>query len=146
LGSAFPTALGAQVGNPDRAVLAIAGDGGYLYAIAELATQRQQRLPVVSVVFNDGAFGNVKRTQQLAFGGRLIASELSNPDFVALARAFGIDAECVHTPSQLEGALRSALSARAPALIEVSVGPMSNVWPVIGPAGGVYPLTTDPLS
>jgi acetolactate synthase-1/2/3 large subunit len=144
LGSAFPTALGAQVGNPDRAVLAIAGDGGYLYAIAELATQRQHRLPVVSVVFNDGAFGNVKRTQELAFGGRLIASELSNPDFVALARAFGVDAECVHTPAQLEGALRSALSARAPALIEVLVGPMSNVWPVIGPAGGVYPVTTDP--
>jgi acetolactate synthase-1/2/3 large subunit len=140
LGSAFATALGAQVGNPERAVCSIAGDGGCLYSIGELATQQQHGLPVVSVVFNDGAFGNVKRTQEQVFGGRLIASELQNPNFVALARSFGIDAECVSTPAQLEGALRSALAARAPAFIEVSVGSMSNVWPLVGPAGGVYPV------
>jgi acetolactate synthase-1/2/3 large subunit len=140
LGSAFATALGAQVGNPERAVCSIAGDGGCLYSIGELATQQQHGLPVVSVVFNDGAFGNVKRTQEQVFGGRLIASELQNPNFVALARSCGIDSECVSTPAQLEGALRSALAARAPAFIEVSVGPMSNVWPLVGPAGGVYPV------
>jgi acetolactate synthase-1/2/3 large subunit len=144
LGSAFATALGAQVGNPERPVVAIAGDGGYLYQIAELATQRQHSLNVVSIVFNDGAFGNVKRTQELVFGGRLIASDLVNPDFVALARAFGIAAERVREPAQLEAALRSALAGRCPALIEVEVGPMSNVWPVIGPAGGVYPLFLEP--
>jgi acetolactate synthase I/II/III large subunit len=140
LGSAFPTALGAQAGNPDRAVVAVAGDGGFMYAASELATQRQQALNVVSIVFNDGAFGNVKRTQQQAFSGRLIASDLLNPDFAALARLFGIDAERVETPTQLEGALRAALAARAPALIEVRVGPMANVWPVIVPAGGAYPV------
>ena len=59
-------------------------------------------------------------------------------------RSFGIDAERVTTPGGLEAALRSALAARAPALIEVAVGPMSNVWPVIGPAGGVYPIMLDP--
>ena len=144
LGSAFPTALGAQAGNPGRPVLAIAGDGGFMYGAAELATQRQHRLNVVSIVFNDGAFGNVKRTQQQAFSGRLIASELVNPDFVALVRSFGIDAERVETPAQLEGALRAALAARAPALIEVRVGPMSNVWPVIVPAGGAYPVVLSP--
>lgn len=144
LGSAFATALGAQVGQPDRAVLTIAGDGGFMYAVAELATQRQHGLNVVSVVFNDNAFGNVKRTQEQTFGGRLIASDLVNPDFVALAHAFGIAAERVETPAQLEGAVRSALAGHAPALIEVAVGPMSNVWPVIGPAGGVYPLMLDP--
>jgi len=144
LGSGFATALGAQVGNPDRAVLAIAGDGGFMYSVGELATQRQHGLNVVSVVFNDGAFGNVKRTQEQTFAGRLIASDLVNPDFVALARSFGIDAERVTTPADLEAALRSALAARAPALIEVAVGPMSNVWPVIGPAGGVYPIMLDP--
>jgi acetolactate synthase-1/2/3 large subunit len=115
-----------------------------MYSVAELATQRQHGLNVVSIVFNDGAFGNVKRTQEQVFSGRLIASDLVNPDFVALARAFGIDAERVTTAPQLEGALRSALAARAPALIEVAVGPMSNVWPVIGPAGGVYPIMLDP--
>ncbi|MCA1646364.1 MAG: thiamine pyrophosphate-binding protein [Chloroflexi bacterium] len=140
LGSAFATALGAQVGQPRRSVLAIAGDGGFMYSVAELATQRQHGLNVVSVVFNDGAFGNVKRTQEQTFGGRVIAADLVNPDFVALARSFGIDAERVTTPPQLEAAIRSALAGRAPALIEVGVGPMSNVWPVIGPAGGVYPV------
>jgi acetolactate synthase-1/2/3 large subunit len=68
LGSAFATALGAKVGNPDRPVVAIAGDGGFLYTIAELATQAQHGLNVVSIVFNDGAFGNVKRTQELGSG------------------------------------------------------------------------------
>src|SRR5207302_3530488 len=108
LGSAFATALGAQAGNPDRTVVAIAGDGGYLYSVGELATQRQHGLNVVSIVFNDGAFGNVKRTQELNFGGRVIAAALENPDFVALGRAFGVAAERVFSPADLEGALRSA--------------------------------------
>ena len=140
LGSAFATALGAQVGNPGRPVLAIAGDGGYLYTVAELATQRQHGLNVVSVVFNDSAFGNVKRTQERLFSGRIIASDLVNPDFVALARSFGVAAERVRTPADLEAALRSALAGHAPALIEVEVGPMSDVWPVMAPAGGAYPI------
>jgi acetolactate synthase-1/2/3 large subunit len=144
LGSAFATALGAKVGNPDTPVLAIAGDGGFLYTIAELATQAQHGLNVVSIVFNDGAFGNVKRTQEQQFAGRMIASELVNPDFVGLGRAFGIHAERVTEAADLEAAIRSALAANAPALIEVACGPMSNVWPVIGPAGGVYPLLLEP--
>ncbi|MBV9169684.1 MAG: thiamine pyrophosphate-binding protein [Chloroflexi bacterium] len=140
LGSAFSTALGAQAGNPDRVVVTLAGDGGFLYTISELATQRQHALPVISIVFNDGAFGNVKRTQQLSFGGRIIAAELVNPDFVALARSFGVGAERVSTPDELGPALRSAISARAPSLIEVSVSEMSNVWPLIAAAGGIYPV------
>ncbi len=144
LGSAFSTALGSQAGNPGRHVVAIAGDGGFMYSVGELATQRQHGLNVVSIVFNDGAFGNVKRTQEQQFGGRLLSSDLVNPDFVALASSFGICAERVETAPQLEGALRSALAAGAPALIEVAVGPMSNVWPVIGRAGGVYPIMLDP--
>jgi acetolactate synthase I/II/III large subunit len=115
-----------------------------MYSIGDIATQRQHGLSVVSIVFNDGAFGNVKRTQQQQFGGRVLASDLVNPDFVALARSFGIDAKCVETAPQPEGALRSALAAHAPALIEVAVGQMSNVWPVIGPAGGVYPIMLEP--
>jgi acetolactate synthase I/II/III large subunit len=140
LGSAFPTALGAQVGNPERTVVAIAGDGGFGYALAELATQRLHELPVISVVFNDGAFGNVKRTQQQAFDGRLIAAELANPDFAQLARAFGIDGERVASPDALQSALRSAVAARAPALIEVTVGEMPSAWPLIASAGGIYPV------
>jgi acetolactate synthase I/II/III large subunit len=140
LGSAFATALGAQVGNPERTVVAIAGDGGFMYTVGELATQRQHGLNVISVVFNDGAFGNVKRTQEQVFGGRVLASELFDPDFVTLARSFAVDAERVQTPSDLESSLRSAVAVKRPALIEVAVGPMSNAWPMIAPAGGIYPV------
>jgi acetolactate synthase-1/2/3 large subunit len=146
LGSALATALGVAAGNPHRAVVALAGDGGFLYALGELATQRQHGLNnLISIVFNDSAFGNVKRTQEQSFGGRMLGSDLVNPDFVALGKAFGIDAERVKTGSQLEAALRSALAARRPALIEITTGPMSNAWPVIGPAGGIYPILLEPL-
>jgi acetolactate synthase-1/2/3 large subunit len=96
-------------------------------------------------VFNDSAYGNVKRTQEQAFGGRVLASDLLNPDFVSLGRAFGIDAERVSSAPALEAALLSALTAHRPALIEVQTGPMSNVWPVIAPAGGIYPILYEPL-
>lgn len=140
LGSAFATALGAQVGNPDKKVVALAGDGGFLYTIQELATQRQHGLNVVSVVFNDNAFGNVRRTQQQQFGGRLLGSDLTNPDFVALAASFGIRATRVDSPDGLRDALRSALAANEPGLIEVAVGEMPSIWPLIIPAGGGYPV------
>ncbi len=140
LGSAFATSLGAQVAHPDRVVVAIAGDGGFLYTLGELATQKRHALPVISIVFNDNAYGNVKRTQQLDFGGHLLGSDLANPDFVALARSFGIDGERVETPSGLQSALQSAIAARRPALIEVPVGEMPNVFPLAGRAGGLYPV------
>ncbi|MDQ3812164.1 MAG: thiamine pyrophosphate-dependent enzyme, partial [Chloroflexota bacterium] len=143
LGSAFGTALGAQAGNPERVVVAVAGDGGFLYTLGDLATQRQHDLPVVSVVFNDRAYGNVKRTQQVRFEGRLIASDLVNPDFMALARAFGIDGERVDSPPGLEGAVRSAVAARRAALIEVTVGRMPDIFPLAARAGGLYPVTLD---
>jgi acetolactate synthase-1/2/3 large subunit len=115
-----------------------------MYTVGELATQRQHGINVVAVVFNDSAFGNVKRTQEDLFGGRLLSSDLVNPDFLALSRSFGISAERVESAVALEGALRSALAAHAPALIEVPVGPMPNAWPVITPAGGVYPILLTP--
>src|SRR5207248_1452892 len=97
LGSAFPTALGAQAATLNRPVVSIAGDGGFMYAVGELAAQRQHGLSVVSIVFNDSAYGNVLRTQEQAFGGHVLGSELVNPDFADLARTFGIDAERVET-------------------------------------------------
>ena len=140
LGSAYATALGAQVGNPDKKVVALAGDGGFLYTLGELATQRQHGLNVVSIVFNDNAFGNVQRTQQQAFGGRTLGSELVNPDLVAVAEGFGIRATRVADAAALGDALKSALAANEPGLIEVAVGEMPSVWPVILPAGGAYPV------
>ncbi|HSR25462.1 MAG TPA: thiamine pyrophosphate-binding protein, partial [Candidatus Eisenbacteria bacterium] len=88
LGFELPTGLGAQVGRPDRRVVVVVGDGGFLFNVQELATAVQHRIPVTVVLFNDNAYGNVRRMQLQRFG-RTIASDLHNPDFVRLAGAFG---------------------------------------------------------
>ena len=131
LGYGFPTALGVQVARPDRAVVSITGDGGFGWTLQELATARRESLPLVTVVFNDGAFGNVRRTQKAEFDGHVLGTDLANPDFVRLAEAFGVAGERVDGPEALGAALRSALSARTPALIEVRVGEMPSPWPLL---------------
>ncbi len=130
LGYGFPTALGVQVGNPDRKVVSINGDGGFLFNVQELATMAQQHLPVVAIVFNDHAYGNVRGTQATRFEGRLIASDLHNPDFMKLADAFGIAGRRAKDADALRRELRAALAADEPTLIEVPVGSM-------GPLGGM---------
>jgi acetolactate synthase-1/2/3 large subunit len=132
LGWGFATALGAQHGRQDVPVLSISGDGGFLYTATELATAIRHRIPLVTVVFNDGAFGNVRRIQEEQFGNRQIASDLSNPDFVKFAGSFGAAAEKVRDPKALRAALRRAFRRRrTPSLIEVPVGPMPSPWEFI---------------
>src|ERR1051326_2754712 len=89
LGWGFATALGAQDARRDVPVLAISGDGGFLYTATELASAIRHRIPLVTVLFSDGAFGNVRRIQEERYGNRLIASDLTNPDFVRFAESFG---------------------------------------------------------
>jgi acetolactate synthase-1/2/3 large subunit len=128
LGYGYATALGAQVGNPNKKVVSINGDGGFMYNVQELSTQVAYKIPLVTVVFNDGAYGNVKRIQQETFNGRTIASDLLNPDFVKLAESFGMAGYRAKNPDELRTALREALDANAPALIEAPVGPMPSPW------------------
>lgn len=118
LGFAFPTALGAKVARPERPVVSLIGDGGFLFAASELATAVQHDIAVVTVVFNDGAYGNSNRDQRERFGGREIGTLLRNPDFALLARSFGADGTRIEGPQQLGGALREALAGGRPALIE----------------------------
>jgi acetolactate synthase-1/2/3 large subunit len=127
LGWGFPTALGAKVGNPDRAVISFNGDGGFMFNVQELATAVQHNIAVAIVVFDDGAFGNVLRIQRESFGGRTIASELRNPSFARLAEVFGMPGVRAETPEALTGALREALTHAGPVMIEVPVGPMPNM-------------------
>ncbi len=131
LGWAYGAALGAQAALPDRAVVAMCGDGGFMYQAAELATAVRHKLPVVAIVFDDGAFGNVKRIQAERFGNRLIAWDLANPDFVRFAESFGARAWRAETPAALQRALAEALAERAPALIHVPVGEMPSPWDMI---------------
>jgi acetolactate synthase I/II/III large subunit len=132
LGWGFATALGAQDARRDVPVVSITGDGGFLFTATELATATRHHIPLVTVVFNDGAFGNVRRIQKEHYGNRLIASDLSNPDFVAFGKSFGAEAERVHTPEELRRALQRGFAYRdGPTLIEVPVGELPSPWEFI---------------
>jgi acetolactate synthase-1/2/3 large subunit len=132
LGWGFATALGVQDSRRDVPVIAISGDGGFMYTANEMATAVRHRIPLTTVVFVDWAFGNVRRIQEEQFGNRLIASDLANPDFVRFAESFGAAAERARNPDDLRGALRRALQRRdGPTLIEVPVGPMPSPWEFI---------------
>ena len=131
LGWGYGAALGAKIARPDRAVVAVIGDGGFLYQANELATAVHHGIAVVAVVFDDGAFGNVRRIQEQRYGNRLIASDLTNPDFVAYAKSFGAASFRAETPEALEAALRGAIALARPALIHVPVGPMADIWDLI---------------
>ena len=126
LGFAFPVALGAKVAQPDRAVVAISGDGGFLFNSQELAAAVQHGINAVVVLFNDNAYGNVMRAQITRFNGRAFGSQLRNPDFVKLAQAYGARGVRAQGPEELEAALREALAVHAPTLIEVPVGMMPS--------------------
>ncbi len=132
LGWGFATALGAQHARPDVPVVAISGDGGFMFTANELATAMRHRIPLVTVVFADGAFGNVRRIQEEHYGNRLIACDLANPDFVRFAESFGAAAERAKDPAALRAALRRGFARRdGPTLIEVPVGPMPSPWEFI---------------
>jgi len=132
LGAGFAVALGAQVAVPDRNVLAVCGDGGFMFTATEMATAVQHNIPVTVLVSNDGAFGNVKRIQEERFGAdRTIASDLVNPDFVAFAKSFGAHGARVETADELRIALREAFAHDGPSLVELMVGPMPNPWPFL---------------
>jgi acetolactate synthase-1/2/3 large subunit len=124
LGAGFPTALGAQVANPDRRVVSINGDGGFMFNVQELATAAQHDIPLITVVFDDGAFGNVQRIQERLFGGRTIASDLTNPSFARVAEVFGVQGIRAEGPDGLDAALKEAVDSTSPTLIHVPVGPM----------------------
>jgi acetolactate synthase I/II/III large subunit len=136
LGSGFPTALGAKVANPDRPVVAITGDGGFMFGVQELATAVQFGIGVVTLVFNNNAYGNVRRDQRQHFDGRVVAADLVNPDFVKLAESFGVKAARVTSPNHFRPALEKALADGGPYLIDIEVPTDSEVspWKFIHPA------------
>jgi acetolactate synthase-1/2/3 large subunit len=136
LGSGFPTALGAKVANPNRPVVAITGDGGFMFGVQELSTAVQFNIGVVTLVFNNNAYGNVRRDQIERFDGRVVASDLVNPDFVKLAESFGVKAWRVTSPDHFRPALEQALAHNGPSLIAIDVPTDSEVspWKFIHPA------------
>ncbi len=126
LGYAFPTALGAKVGNPNRQVVATIGDGGFMYASSELSTAVQEGINLVTLVFNNGMLGASRADQMNRYQGRAIGTELLNPDFAQLAEVYGALGIKLPDRRELGPALHDALRAGRPAVIEV---PMPNLRP-----------------
>ncbi|MBW1802090.1 MAG: hypothetical protein JRJ85_15325 [Deltaproteobacteria bacterium] len=133
LGWGFPSALGVKVANPDRPVLSIAGDGGFMFSVQELATAVKHRIATVTVIFNNNAYGNVKLLQKTRYDNRVIASDLHNPDFVKLAEAFGVEGIRAQTPDELREALQKGFDSNNPTIIEVPMGEMPSPWPIFRP-------------
>jgi thiamine pyrophosphate-dependent acetolactate synthase large subunit-like protein len=119
LGYAVPAAIGAKLARPERPVIAVAGDGGFMFSVAELATAVKYRLPIVFLVVNDDRFGAIKYLQERLYGGRWGEADLTNPDFPALAHAFGARGERLSGVDGLGAAIARALAADGPTLLEL---------------------------
>jgi acetolactate synthase I/II/III large subunit len=135
LGFGFMTALGVKVANPDKVVISVSGDGGFMFGVQELATAVQNQIKLISIVFNNRSFGNVLRDQKTAFDGRFIGESLTNPDFFKLAQSFGAKAHRAVNPAELKSTLANALNESGPVLIEVPSEPGSEAspWPFLHP-------------
>jgi len=147
MGYGFPAAIGAQLGNPDKKVIAFSGDGGFQMNIQEMATAVILGLPLVLIVFNNGYLGNVRQWQELYFNKRYSSTCLMyhepgdeehwkyTPDFVRLAESYNAAGIRITEESQIKDAFDLADSRKnGPTLIEVIIDPEANVWPMV-PAG-----------
>jgi acetolactate synthase I/II/III large subunit len=133
LGFGFATALGAKVGRPDRPVVSVSGDGGFMYNVQELSTAARHGIDIVAIVFADGAYGNVRRMQKEDYGNRLIGVDLLNPQFPKMAESFGLAGVKTTSPDGLRRELAAALKRRGTTVIEVALGEMPDPWKVLVP-------------
>ena len=134
MGFGIPAAMGAQEADRGKQVICVSGDGSILMNIQELATLRRYDLPVKIVLLVNQALGMVRQWQELFFDKRYSEIDLSdNPDFVAVARAFGIEAMHIERADEIDGALRALLDAQGPALLHVAIDTAANVWPLVPP-------------
>ena len=127
LGYGLPTAIGAKVARPDVPVVSISGDGGFMFGVQDLATAVQHRIGTVFVIFDNSAYGNVQMMQNDNHGGRVIATELVNPDFVALAESFGAVGVTADTPVAVGDAIAAAAGRDLPTVIHAPIGDVPSM-------------------
>ena len=133
LGYGYATALGVKVANPDKPVVSVNGDGGFMYTMPEIATAVHHGINLVAIVFADGAYGNVLRMQRDLHDGKIIASQFTNPDFVKLTESFGALGLRAKTPEELKIALDRGFSANRPTIIEVPVDVFPEPFDILRP-------------
>jgi len=141
MGFGFPAAIGAQFANPGAPVFAVVGDGGFQMCLPELATLRRYGVPAKVLLIDNQNLGMVRQWQELFFSARYSATNLAdNPDFAAIARAYGIQAFAVSDPAEADATMAAFVAHSGPALLHAACHPTENVWPMI-PAG----MTVDDL-
>jgi acetolactate synthase-1/2/3 large subunit len=141
MGFGFPAAIGAQFARPEAPVFAIVGDGGFQMCLPELATLRRYKIPAKILLIDNQNLGMVRQWQELFFSERYSATNLAdNPDFAAIARAYGIEAFFVNDPHDADDVIARFVAFQGPALLHAACHPTENVWPMI-PAG----MTVDDL-
>jgi acetolactate synthase-1/2/3 large subunit len=134
MGFGLPAAIGAKFGAPEKEVILFAGDGGIQMTVQELGTISQENLPVKMVVLNNDFLGMVRQWQELFFEKRYSFTEITSPDFVKLADAYGIPAATVSERKSLEAAMKTMIDAKGPYLLEVKIEQEDNIFPMV-PAG-----------
>ena len=134
MGFGLPAAVGAQIGQPDRTVICVSGDGGFQMTLQELGTIAQENIPVKIIVLNNRFLGMVRQWQELFFKSRYSFTEMVSPDFCKLAESYGINAQSVEAREGLEGAIKTMIDHPGPYLLEVIVEKEDNVFPMV-PAG-----------
>ena len=144
MGFCLPASMGAQLGAPDRTVVAVIGDGGFQMTIQELGTIAQNRLPVKIIVLNNHFLGMVRQWQQLFFEKRYSFTELQNPDFIMIGKGFGIDGHRVDHREELESGIQKMIDHDGPYLLEVTIEKEDNVFPMVPTGASVSDVLLEP--
>jgi len=144
MGYALPAAMGAKLGKPDRVVFAMAGDGGFQMTIQELGTISQYNLDIKIIVLNNNFLGMVRQWQQLFFEKRYSFTEMKNPDFVGIAKAYGIASQKVTSRENLDQAIQEMIDHQGPYVLEVVVEKEDNVFPMIPTGASISDILLEP--
>jgi acetolactate synthase-1/2/3 large subunit len=141
MGFGLPAAIGAQLADPGARVINVSGDGSFLMNVQELATLKRYDLPVKILLFDNQYLGMVRQQQELFYAGRYSEVDLSdNPDFVEVARAFGIPALRASRGDEIDAVLETLLDTPGPMLVHVPVAREDNVWPIVAPGRGNHEM------
>jgi acetolactate synthase-1/2/3 large subunit len=141
MGFGLPASLGAASGDPGKPVVAFIGDGGFQMTLQELGTIMQYKIPVKILLLNNSFLGMVRQWQEMFFNGRYASTEMANPDFVALAGAYGIPAQRVSHREELRASITKMLAAPGPSLLEVAISREANILPMVEPGASVSEVT-----
>ncbi len=141
MGFGLPASLGAASGNPGKPVIAFIGDGGFQMTVQELGTIMQYQIPVKIILLNNCFLGMVRQWQQMFFNGRYASTEMVNPDFMALAGAYGIPAHRVTNREELRDAIVTMLAAEGPYILETVISREANILPMVEPGASVSEVT-----